>query len=123
MAEPGVPSEAEDLRLQRALDVTRRDLQEPATAEHAKAWLGPSLWTQEGTRQLYTLLQQHVSKDAFLRQITRARAAAAAAAAAARPAAGPAEVMQPNGGWWQVSIFPAACACQWVARGTNNMGM
>lgn len=104
MAEPGVPSELEDFRLQRALDATRPDLQKPATAEHAKAWLGPCLWTQEGTRQLYTLLQQHVSREAFLKQIARARSQVSAAALTAGGAreAGPAEVLQPNGGWWQV---------------------
>lgn len=103
MAEPGVNPEAEGVRLQQALDATRPDLQEAATAAHAKAWLGPYLRTQEGTRQLYSLLQQHVSKDAFLRQLTRARSQLSSAPCVTEVAsAGQGEVLQPNGGWWQV---------------------
>ena len=103
MAEPGVSSEVEGFRLQQALDATRPNLQELATAEHAKAWLSPYLRTQEGTRKLYSLLQQHVSKDAFLKQLTYARSQllSASGAAAAAPT-GQGEVLQPNGGWWQV---------------------
>ena len=95
--------EAEGFRLQQALDATRPDLQEAATAAHAKAWLGPYLRTQEGTRQLYSLLQQHVSKEAFLKQLTRARSQLSSAPCVTEVAsAGQGEVLQPNGGWWQV---------------------
>jgi len=63
--------------LQQALDATRAELERPSTSEHAKAWLPAYLGSGEGMRQLYGLLAQHCSRDAFLAQLARARSAAA----------------------------------------------
>ena len=66
-------SSADDVLLQQALDATRAELERPSTSEHAKAWLPAYLGSGEGMRQLYGLLAQHCSKDAFLAQLARAR--------------------------------------------------
>ena len=66
-------SSADDVLLQQALDATRAELERPSTSEHAKAWLPAYLGSGEGMRQLYGLLAQHCSRDAFLAQLARAR--------------------------------------------------
>ena len=66
-------SSADDVLLQQALDATRAELERPSTSEHAKAWLPAYLGSGEGMRQLYALLAQHCSKDAFLAQLAHAR--------------------------------------------------
>jgi len=90
---PAMQSPADDVLLQQALDATRAELERPSTSEHAKAWLPAYLGSGEGMRQLYALLAQHCSRDAFLAQLARARSAVA------RPGDtgdGPAEPHDPN---------------------------
>ena len=74
---PAMQSSADDVLLQQALDATRAELERPSTSKHAKAWLPAYLGTGEGMRQLYGLLAQHCSRDAFLAQLACARSAVA----------------------------------------------
>ncbi|KAK9830611.1 hypothetical protein WJX81_005051 [Elliptochloris bilobata] len=73
MAARDATSARDDERLQEVLDRNRAGLEQAGHSQAATSWLKPSLESDKGTDQVYSLLQRHVERDAFVKQLELAK--------------------------------------------------